>query len=85
MPKSSLSIVKAHRHLLLSVKTFVCSSDDNLEVYFSLFDGDGEKFLRYYFFINSGLEWSESVSIYSGLRETTTCMGQTRQPESFPI
>ncbi|CAB3995598.1 dedicator of cytokinesis 1-like, partial [Paramuricea clavata] len=45
MPRSSLSIMKAHRHLLLSVKTFVCNIEDNLEVYFSLFDGDNERFL----------------------------------------
>jgi hypothetical protein len=52
MPRSSLSIVKAHRHLLLSVKTFVCNIEDNLEVYFSLFDGDKERFLRYCFQTN---------------------------------
>ena len=46
MPRSSLSIVKAHRHLLLSVKAFFCNTEDNLEVYFSLFDGEGEKFVR---------------------------------------
>ncbi|XP_028418847.1 dedicator of cytokinesis protein 3-like [Dendronephthya gigantea] len=45
MPRSSRSIVKAHRHLLLSVKTFLCNTEDNLEVYFSLYDGEGEKFV----------------------------------------
>ena len=47
MHSSSLSVVKAHRHILLSVKTFACNTEDHLEVFFSLFDSENEKFLRY--------------------------------------
>ena len=46
MPKSSLSISKTHRHIVLSVKRFIFSFEDSLEVFFSLFDGQAGKFVR---------------------------------------
>ena len=46
MPRSTLSIRKAQRHIVFSIKRFNCTIEDSLEVFFSLFNGETGKFLR---------------------------------------